>query len=72
MIEEESSKQLFWAVNQKVVSEHEDGSYYFFLDALRQSGKINMFGAPKILEQNFGMTRKRALEIFKAWTKTYE
>jgi len=42
---------------------------FIFLDKLRDSGKINMFGAPKILEESFGLSKKEAREVFKAWAE---
>jgi len=43
--------------------------YYEFLDELRASGAINMFGAPAVLREQFGMTKQEALDIFKGWTE---
>ena len=37
------------------------------LDSLRESGAINMFGAPRWLQDNFGMTRDNSIAVFKAW-----
>ena len=42
------------------------------LDEVRESGEINMFGAPQWLVENFEITRKEADKIFEEWTKTYE
>lgn len=50
-------------------SEYED--YFPILDALRESGKINMFGAPRWLRDNFDLTREEASQVFTAWTKTH-
>ena len=44
--------------------------YYFeFLDELRDSGQINMFGAPRVLQDQFDLDKKEAREIFGAWAK---
>jgi hypothetical protein len=43
-----------------------------FLDSLRESGKVNMFGAPQVLQQAFGFDRKTATEFFTAWTRTFQ
>jgi hypothetical protein len=43
---------------------------FIFLDKLRDSGKINMFGAPKVLEESFGLSKKEAIQVFKAWSET--
>ena len=45
---------------------------FIFLDKLRDSGTINMFGAPKVLEESFGLSKKEAREVFKAWTVNVE
>ena len=42
------------------------------LDDLRESGEINMFGAPRWLMDNYGLEKSEANEIFTAWTKTFE
>ena len=45
--------------------------YFKFLDQLRDSGRINMFGAPRVLEEHFEITREESYEIFTAWTEQY-
>lgn len=42
-----------------------------FLDDLRESGEINMFGAPRVLMDVFGMNRVEAKETFIAWTEQF-
>ena len=42
------------------------------LNDLRESGEINMFGAPRWLRDNYGLEKSEANEIFTAWTKTFE
>lgn len=42
------------------------------LDDLRESGEINMFGAPRWLMDNYGLEKSEANEIFTTWTKTFE
>jgi hypothetical protein len=42
---------------------------FIFLDKLRDSGTMNMFGAPKVLEESFGLSKKEAREVFKAWAE---
>jgi len=46
-------------------------SYFEFLDMLRESGSINMFGAPRVLQDEFGLSKGEAFEIFKAWTEKF-
>lgn len=43
-----------------------------FLDELRESGQINMFGAPAVLQDVFDMSKKEAMETFVAWTEQFE
>ena len=40
-----------------------------FLNALRESGKINMMGAPAVLEQQFQFTPEEAKMNFFQWTQ---
>ncbi len=46
--------------------------YFMFLDELRESGRINMFLAPRVLENHFGITSKEAHNIFWAWCATFD
>ena len=51
------------------MSDH--AAHFRFLDALRLSGQVNMYGAtPHIMEQ-FGVSQKDALDILKMWIKTF-
>lgn len=43
--------------------------YWEFLDKLKESGKLNMFAAPTVLRDQFGMTKQEALDTFKGWVK---
>ena len=43
--------------------------FFGILDRLRESGLINMFGAPKWLEDNYDLSKEEAREIFMEWTK---
>ena len=45
--------------------------YFEFLDSLRESGEINMFGAPSVLQQAFDLTRYEARDIVAAWMKQF-
>tara|TARA_Y100000593_G_scaffold27028_1_gene53827 strand:+ start:2522 stop:2719 length:198 start_codon:yes stop_codon:yes gene_type:complete len=45
--------------------------YFEVLENLRSSGKINMFGAPRWLQDNFGLDRKQAQLVFTKWTETF-
>ena len=45
--------------------------YFEILENLRSSGKINMFGAPRWLENNFGLSKNQARLVFMKWSETY-
>jgi len=43
-----------------------------YLDALRDSGETNMFGAGRYVQEQFGLEKKEAREILSEWMKTFE
>ena len=48
----------------------EQDKWNAILDTLRESGTMNMFGAPRWLNEEFGIPMHQAKEIFTAWTLT--
>ena len=42
-----------------------------YLDALRDSGIVNMFGAGSHIQDEFGVTRHDANRILNHWMETY-
>ena len=42
-----------------------------FLNDLRESGEINMMGAPRELQVEFGIDKIEARKIFGLWTKQF-
>lgn len=46
--------------------------HFEYLDALRESGLTNMFGAGVCLQGRFDMSRADAKAILSAWMKTYD
>jgi|TARA_R110002020_G_scaffold25616_3_gene83175 hypothetical protein len=42
------------------------------LTELQESGVMNMFGAPRWLEERYGLPRQEAKELFIAWTETFD
>ena len=48
-----------------------NNEYYEYLDDLRESGVVNMFGAGAYLEHQFGLSRYEAKDILIAWMKQY-
>ena len=45
--------------------------HFVYLDNLRQSGTINMMGAPRELQHDFGIDKIEARKIFGLWTKQF-
>jgi len=45
--------------------------YFAFLDTLRESGQINMFGAPSVLADMFGISKYEARDIVSAWMEQF-
>lgn len=45
--------------------------HLIYLDELRESGRINMLGAPAYLEKVFGVTQEHSFEIFRYWKATF-
>ena len=46
--------------------------YFRMLDTLRESGTMNMYGAPRWLQDEFQLERDKAIEIFELWTQDCE
>ena len=44
--------------------------YFEFLDDLRDGGTMNMMGAARELQNEFGLNKIQAREIFQLWTET--
>jgi predicted oxidoreductase len=42
-----------------------------FLDALRESGKINMFGAAPHVQEWFGLTKQESRYLVGEWMRTF-
>ena len=45
--------------------------YFVYLDNLRQSGTINMMGAPRELQNDFGLDKVEARKIFGLWANQF-
>ena len=45
--------------------------YFVYLDELRESGEINMMGAPRELQYEFEIDKAEARKIFGLWTKQF-
>lgn len=46
--------------------------FFVYLDNLRESGKINMFGAAPHLAQAYELTRQEARDILLEWMQTFD
>ena len=47
-------------------------AFFTILDDLRESGSINMFGAPRWLQDNFGLDKPTAQLVFKKWSESFD
>lgn len=54
------------------ITSDELNEWYQELSALRDSGDINMFGAPRWLQDNFDMSKSTSQAIFKSWSDNLE
>lgn len=45
--------------------------YFDYLDDLRESGVVNMFGAGEFLQKDWGMNRTEARTILAEWMETF-
>ena len=43
--------------------------HFVYLDELREGGTINMMGAPREMEHEFGIDKIEARKIFQLWTE---
>ena len=46
--------------------------YFEFLDDLRDGGTMNMMGAPRELENEFGLNKIQARSVFQLWCLNFE
>lgn len=44
---------------------------FIFLNNLRDSGRINMFGAAPYLQQAFGLDKKEARQVLREWMDSF-
>ena len=48
-----------------------DNKYWIFLESLRRSGIVNMFGSAPYVQEAFGVSQKKAVDIVSDWMKKY-
>lgn len=58
-------------IKDKVFSLDELQQIYDYLDALRSSGAINMFGAAPYVAREFGLTQRDARRVWSLWVDTF-
>lgn len=46
--------------------------HFTFLDNLRESGRVNMFGAVQVLMDELGMPYKEARTVWALWAHTFD
>ena len=44
---------------------------FYYLDALRESGETNMFGAGPYVQEEFGLSKKESRAVVGDWMRTY-
>ena len=49
-----------------------DNKYWIYLENLRRSGIMNMYGAAPFLEDEFGISHEEAVKILVAWMHNYD
>ena len=55
-----------------MIDNYPTDGYFRMLDTLRESGTMNMYGAPRWLQDEFQLERDKAIEIFELWTQDVE
>lgn len=53
------------------IEEMKENGMFEFLDDLRESGQINMFGAGPVVAEVFGLSKVEAREVVGAWMKNF-
>jgi hypothetical protein len=49
-----------------------DQDFFDFLYLVRESGHINMFAAPSVMAEEFGISMKESREAFIRWTEEFK
>ena len=62
-------KLMIEKIGVKMVEEKE--SMFLYLDDLRESGQVNMFGSGTYLQSAFGLSRYEAKDVVLEWMKTF-
>ena len=54
------------------MAKHTQEEWNEILTAIRDSGIINMWGAPRYLQDEYGISKKKSIDVFSAWKLTVE
>lgn len=54
------------------MEDNNNEEYFEYLDDLRESGEINMFGASPVLADVFDIDKREARKVLKEWMDTFE
>ena len=54
------------------MAKHTQEEWNKILPAIRDSGIINMWGAPRYLQDEYGISKKKSIDVFSAWKLTFE
>ena len=68
--EEQIPPQLEEQIQQQQEEQMEE--YFTYLDALRESGVTNMYGAGPYLRNEFGLDRNESHRVLQEWMETFE
>jgi len=56
---------------EKLSDKHTRNEVYLYLEQIRESGDINMFGAGAYLEQHFELSKNDARKYLADWMRSY-
>jgi hypothetical protein len=60
-------------VETVVTTEQDDYEEYFtYLDELRESGEVNMYGAGPYISAQFGLNKYEARKVVAAWMESFD
>ena len=60
-----------WGTNLMAEVTEQEQEVFDFLDALRESGITNMYGAAPYIQDEFGVDKKEARELLLEWMKNF-
>ena len=56
----------------ETISGEPHSDFFETLNALRDSGAMNMMGAPRWLEENYDLNSAEAKAVFISWTESFQ